>query len=157
MQFLTGFSFLTIRPHLRQNDSCAECYCANYEQQDNCARCFAQVLDSSQKALILINRSVAHAVSHMLQPPNNTGLFQGKRQLCSVIWGQFRATGKLLTAFFTRFGFLTIRVNLKQNDSCAESFDANFEQQDSCARCFGQVLAFFRNVAHLKQNDSCAV
>ena len=44
--------------------------------------------------------------------------------------------------FFTGFGFLKIRVNLKQNDSCAECFDANFEQQDSCARCFGQVLAF---------------
>ena len=68
--------------------------------------------------------------------------FQAKRQLRSVIWGQFRATGKLFMPFFTGFGFLTIRVNLKQNDSSAECFDANFEQQDSCALCFGQVLAF---------------
>ena len=58
-----------------------------------------------------------------------------------MIWGQFRATGKLVSAFFTCFGFLTIRVNLKQNDSCAECFDANFEQQDNFGRCFGQVLA----------------
>ena len=70
------------------------------------------------------------------------GRFEAKQQLRSVIWGQFRATGTLCTAVFTGFGFLTIRANLKQNDSCAECFDANFEQQDSCARCFAQVLAF---------------
>ena len=58
-----------------------------------------------------------------------------------MIWGKFLASGKLCTAFFTGFGFLTIRVNLKQNDSCAECFDANFEKHDSCARCFKKVLA----------------
>ena len=57
--------------------------------------------------------------------------------------GRISSIGKVVHDLFcTGFGFLTIRVNLKQNDSCAECFDANFEQQDSCARCFGQVLAF---------------
>ena len=57
--------------------------------------------------------------------------------------GRISSIGKVVHGlFFTGFGFLTIRVSLKQNDSCAECFDANFEQQHSCARCFGQVLAF---------------
>ena len=72
---------------------------------------------------------------------NKSRQFQAKRQLHRVFWRQFRATGKLCTAFFTGLGFLTIRANFKQNDSCAQCFDANFEQQESCARCFGQVLA----------------
>ena len=69
-------------------------------------------------------------------------LVQAKRQLRCVIWGEFRASGKLCTAFFTGFGILTIRANFKQNDGSAECFDANFKQQDNCARCFGQLLAF---------------
>ena len=31
------------------------------------------------------------------------------------------------------------RSMLKQNDSCAEYYDANIEQQDSSARCFSQA------------------
>ena len=72
--------------------------------------------------------------------------------------GRILSIGKVVPGlFFTGFGFVTIRVNLKQNDSCAECFDANFMQQDSCARCFGQVLGFQEMSAILKQNDSCAV
>ena len=44
--------------------------------------------------------------------------------------------------FQTSFSFLTKVANFKQNDSCAECFDANFEQQDSCARCFAKIFAF---------------
>ena len=87
-------------------------------------------------------RKFVHGVFYRFWLPNNTGQFQAKRQLRSVISGEFTVTGKLCTAFFTGFGFPTIRVNLKQNDSCAECFDAKFEQQDNFARCFGQVLAF---------------
>ena len=87
-------------------------------------------------------KRVAHGVSHKLYLPNNTGQFKAKRQLRSVIWGEFRGTRKFCTTFFTGFGFPTIRVNLKQNDSCSERFHANFEQQDNCARCFGKVLDF---------------
>ena len=111
----------------------------------------------SELGPISSNSTVAHGVLDKFYLFKKCRPFQAKRQLRSVIWGQFRATGKLFTAFFTGFGILTIRVNFKQNDSCAECFEANFEQQDSCARCFGHVLAFFRNIAHLKQNDSCAV
>ena len=68
--------------------------------------------------------------------------FQAKRQLRSVIWGEFGGTRKFCTTFFTGFRFPTIRVNLKQNDSFSERFDANIEQQDNCARCFGKVLDF---------------
>ena len=44
LEFLTNFSFLTIRANFKQNDGCAGCFDAYFEQQDNCARCFAQVL-----------------------------------------------------------------------------------------------------------------
>ena len=84
-------------------------------------------------------KRVAYGVSDKLQLHNNTGQFEAKQQLRSVISGEFRDTGKLCTAFFTGFAFPTIPVNLKQNDSCAGCFAANFEPQDSCARCFGQV------------------
>ena len=44
--------------------------------------------------------------------------------------------------FLPRFSFLTKVANFKQNESCAQCFDANFNQLDSCARCFAQGLAF---------------
>ena len=44
--------------------------------------------------------------------------------------------------FLTGFSYLTIRANLKQNDSCAVGLGNNFEQQHGCAQCFEQVLAF---------------
>ena len=99
--FFTRFGFLRIRANLRENDSCAECFDANFKQQDNCARCFAQVLAFQQKIPILINRTVAHAVSHRLYFPNNTGQFEAKRQLRSPTSGQFSATAGLRTVFWT--------------------------------------------------------
>ena len=80
-------------------------------------------------------RTIAHNVFLKLYLPSKTTVAQ-----CDL--GHFRATGKFWTAFLTGFGFLRIRANLKQNDSSAECFDANFEQQDNCTRCFAQVLAF---------------
>ena len=80
-------------------------------------------------------RTIAHGVFLKLYLPSKTTVAQ-----CDL--GHFRATGKFWTAFLTGFGFLRIRANLKQNDSSAECFDANFEQQDNCTRCFAQVLAF---------------
>ena len=106
--------------------------------------------------------------------PNNTGQFKAKRQWRSVIWGEFRTTRKLCTAFFfTGFGFLTNRTNLKENDSCAECFDANFEQENSCTRLRSLTWGQFRATrelctsfvtsfglltirANLKQKDACA-
>ena len=67
--------------------------------------------------------------------------FEQKRQLRRVFWSQFRATGQLRTVFYKRFTFRTIQANLKQNDSCAEWFEANFDQQHGCARCFLKVLS----------------
>ena len=65
--------------------------------------------------------------------------------------------------FLTRFSFFTKVTNFKQNDSCAECFDANFEQLDRCAQCFGQVLACYLKTpssscfdANFEQQDSCA-
>ena len=118
------------------------------------------------------NRKVVHGVFHKLWLPNNTGqfeakrrlrrvfwrqfqatgkmrtvfsscfTFQAKRQLCRVFWRQFQATKVLRTEFLTTFSFLTIRANLKQNNSCAVWFEANLEIQESCARRFSQALAF---------------
>ena len=73
---------------------------------------------------------------------NKSRQFQAKRQLHRVFWRQFRAKRECKLEFLTNFSFLTIRANLKQNDSCAVWVEANFEQQHGCARCFGQVLAF---------------
>ena len=40
--------------------------------------------------------------------------------------------------------YLTKFANFKENDSCAECFDADFGQQDSCAQCLKQVLACYQ-------------
>ena len=72
---------------------------------------------------------------------NKRRQFQGKRQLLSVFWRHFRATGQLHTMFCTSFIFLTKDANSKKNDSCAERLDANFAQNESCARSFSQALA----------------
>ena len=77
-------------------------------------------------------RTIAHGVFLKLNLPSKTTVAQ-----CDL--GQFRATGKFCTAFFTAFGFLTIRSNFKQNDNCAAPDRANSKQQQGCARCFGQV------------------
>ena len=77
-------------------------------------------------------RTIAHGVFLKLYLPSKTTVAQ-----CDL--GQFRETGKFCTAFFTCFGFLTVRANFKKNDSCAVPHPANFVQKQGCARCFGQV------------------
>ena len=42
--FWTGFIFLTKVANLERNDSCAECFDANFEEQNSFARGFGQVL-----------------------------------------------------------------------------------------------------------------
>ena len=84
--------------------------------------------------------TVACPLFNNFQLINKSRQFEAKRQLRSVISGEFQATRKLCPAFFTGFGSLTIWANLKRNDSCAECLDTNFEQQESCALCFRQVL-----------------
>ena len=74
---------------------------------------------------------------------NKSRQFQGKRQMPSVFWRHFRATGQLHTMFCTSFSFLTKDANSKKNDSCAEHLDANFAQNESCARSFSQALASY--------------
>ena len=155
--FCTSFSFLTKDANSKQNDSCAECFDAN-----------------------LTKKRAAHGVSQKHQLSNNTGQFEGKRQLRSVIWGQFRATGKLCTAFFRGFGFLTMRANVKQNDSCAEGFLTPISSRRTVAHSvldksylfnktnqfrltrqlrmqFLTGFSFLTIRANLKQNDSWAV
>ena len=155
--FCTSFSFLTKDANSKQNDSCTECFDAN-----------------------LTKKRAAHGVSHKHQLLNNTGQFKAKRQLRSVIWGQFRATGQFCTAFFRGFCFLTMRANLKQNDSCAEGFLTQISSSRTVAhsvldksylfnkrhqfRLTGQLsmqflkgFSFLTIRANLKQNDSCAV
>ena len=125
------------------------------------------------------NRKNAHGVFLKLYLRNNMGQFEAKRQLRSVIWGQFRATGTLCTAVFTGFGLLTIRANLKQNDGCAnvltpissnrtiahgvlekfEVFDKRHQFRLTRQWCseFLTGFSFLTIRANLKQNDSCAV
>ena len=47
----------------------------------------------------------------------------------------------LRALFLTILSFLTSVANFKQNDSCAECFDANFEQKERCSWSFSQTLA----------------
>ena len=91
---------------------------------------------------ISINWTVAHGAFDKLQLFNKSNQFQAKRQLRRVFWRHFQSTGQLHRMFSTSYRFLTIVANFKQNDSCAECFDATFNQLDSCARCFRQALAF---------------
>ena len=111
--FWTSFSFLTIVANVYKNDSCAECFEANFEQQDSCARSFGQVLNYNKRRHVQVNR-----------------------WLRRVFTPKFQATRQLRTVFWTNFRFLTIVAIFKQNDSCTECFDANFKQQECCARCF---------------------
>ena len=155
MVFKTTLSLLTKFPKFKKNDSCAECFDANFQQQDSCARCFGQVFDCYQKTQssskskvaqsvltqIMSNRTVAHSLFEEFQPSNKSLQIQEKRQQHRVFLCQFLGKGQLRALFGTCFSFLTKVGNLEQNDSCAKCFDGNFEQQDSWARSFGQVLA----------------
>ena len=78
-----------------------------------------------------------------------TSLTQAKRQLRRLFWRQFWATAQLRTVFGTSCSFLTIRVNLKQNNSCTVLFRANFEQHHICTDCFAQVLSKTANQSSL--------
>ena len=60
-------------------------------------------------------------------------------------------------AFFTGFGFLTIRANLKQNYGCAACFDANFQAKRELGTEFLTSLSFLTIRANWKENDSYAV
>ena len=42
---LDKFSFLSKVFNLKKNDSCADCFDANFKQQDSFARCSGQVID----------------------------------------------------------------------------------------------------------------
>ena len=57
-----------------------------------------------------------------------------------MFWRNCELTGQLHMMFFTSYRFLTIVANFKQNDSCAEFFDATFNQLESSARCFTQAF-----------------
>ena len=85
---------LTKDANCKQNDSYARCFDANFEQQEKCARCFPQALPSKQndscKDCFDANfenkkKRVAHGDSDKLKLPNNTGQFEAKQQLRSVI------------------------------------------------------------------------
>ena len=117
---MDNFQILTKVVNFKQNESCAECFDANFGQQDSFAQCFGQVIACYQKT------------------PKD-------RKVRRVFSRQFRATGHLRTVFWTSFSLLTKVPKFKKNDSCAQCFDATFGQQDSCARCFGQVLACHQN------------
>ena len=140
--FWTSFSLLTKFAKFKKNDSCALCFDANFKQKDSCAGCFGQVLACYQKTPsssnstvaqsvltpIASNRTVAHGLLDKFQPFNKSCQLQENRQLPTVFWRQFQETGQLCTVFGASFSYGTKVANLKQNDSCAECFDANFEQ-----------------------------
>ena len=162
-EFLTSFSFLTIRANLKQNNSCAVWFQANLEIQVSCARPFSQALPSQQYRLIwskttvaqgvlpLISsrRTVAHGVLDKFELFKKCRPFQAKRQFRSVILWPISSNRELRTEFLTTFSFLTLRANWKQNDSSAVWVEANFEQQHGCARCFLQVLSKTANESFL--------
>ena len=91
---------------------------AKFKKNDSCARCF--------------------------------GANFGQQDSCTQCFGQVLAFYQKTTSsskwtiahgVLDNFQILTEVANFKQNESCAECFDANFEQQDSCARTFREVLA----------------
>ena len=140
--FWTSFSLLTKVTNFKHNDSFAECFDSNFQQQGCCARCLGQPLALKQKGPILnkktvaqgfltpisSNRTVAHGVLNKFLLFNKSRQFQEKRKLRRVFWRRFSATGQLRGVFGTRFSFLTKVTNFRQNDSSADCFDTNFEQ-----------------------------
>ena len=147
--FRTRFRFIKKPAGLKQTDSCVLWFGANFKQQHSCARCFAQVLSPTaiRSSLDILDHTNQLRYIYSCEVFCKIFTFykdrrhvDAKRQFRSLIWGQFAAKAQLRTLFRTRFSFLTIRSNLKQNDSSAVWFGANFQQQHSCARCFAQVL-----------------
>ena len=125
-EFLTSFSLLTIRANWKQNNSCEVWFEANLETQESCARRFSQPLASQQYGLIWSKTTVAQSV---LTPISSKKSFR--------------------TEFLTTFSFLTIRANLRENESSAVWLEANFEQQHGCSRCFLQILSKTANKSFL--------
>ena len=119
--FWTSFSFLTQDANFKQNESCAVCFDANFGQQDSCAQSLGQVLACYQKTPSSSKSTVAQSV---LTPISSI------RTVAHGLLGNFKLFNK--------------SRKFKQNDSCAQCFDATFGQQDSCGRCFGQVLACYQ-------------
>ena len=175
--FWTWFSFLPKVTNFKQNDSCAEWFEANFEQQHGCARCILQVLSktanrtswillttqinlgklkvasplshwSSVKRPILSNIKVATGCFGQVLLFNNSRKLLGKRQFRRVFWRQFRATRQLRTAFWTSFRLLTKDAKFKQTVSCAECLHPNFQATRQLRTvCFD---------ANFEQHDSCA-
>ena len=110
---LASFSLLTKVAKFRKNDSCAEYFDANFEQQNSCAQSLWQVLasyhktPSSSKSTVAQSvltptssiRTVAHGLLDKFKLFNKSGQMQEKRQLRTVFWRLFRATGQLRTVF----------------------------------------------------------
>ena len=119
IQFLTGFSFL------------------NNTGQFQAKR----QLRSPTSGQFLSNSRVGHGVLDKFKLYIKYRPFQAKRKLRRVFWRKFWATGHFRTMFLKSLSFLTKDANSKQNDTCAECFDANFEPKESCARSFSQALA----------------
>ena len=115
--FWSSYRFLTKDAKFKQIDSCAECFDANFEEKDSWARCFGQVIACYK----------------------NTPSSSRTKVVQSVF------TPILMNWTVASFIFLTKGAKCKQNDSCAQCFDANLKRQDSWARCFGQVIACYKN------------
>ena len=115
----TRFSFLTRGFNLRKIDSCvvwfSQCAlkCVHvFKGIYNCVFGFKLLVTQGAnfKQLrrmfqhqFLSNRTVAHSFLHKFYLFNNTCQLEAKRQLSSVIWGQFQATVQLRTLFCRRF------------------------------------------------------
>ena len=114
--FHTSFTFRVIRANLKHNDSCAEWFEANFEQQHVCARCFLKVLSKTANRVswILLTThinlsklTVASPLSHKLEVKRWEYVF---RLLFS---------SRFLLKIYVFLLLLTIRAHLKQNQSCA--------------------------------------
>ena len=128
--FGTSFSLLTIRVNLKQNDSSAVWFRANFKQQHSYSSCTEQVLSKTT------NQSSLHIIypTHQFRYIYSCALFfaqaLGKtvRIFCQVVvYLEFRAL------FCTVFSFLSYGANFKKSNGYVERFDANFKQQHSCA------------------------
>ena len=144
MQFLTGFSFLTIRANLKQNDSCAVWLGQILSNSRVAHGVLVKFKLHKKRSLIsrkttvvqsvltqiFSNSRVAHGVLVKFKLHRKCRLFQGKRELCRAFWRKFRATGQLRNV-----------AHFKENDSCGVWCGANLEEHGSSAQRFSQALA----------------
>ena len=151
------FTLLTKVAEFKKNERCAQCFDANFKQQDSCAQSFDANFEQQD--------CCARSFGNVFYPFNKSPRIQEKRQLRTVFWRQFRATGQLRTVFQASFSFFTKVAKFKQNDSCAE-FHANrqlrrvfwrqFRATKQLRTVFFKCFSFLTKVTNLKQNDSCA-